>query len=476
MGNKLSKIDHIVHVMFENRSFDQMLGYLYHPSNKSPRGDAFEGLTGTETNPDDRGVQHQVYPIKPTDAHPYFMPGADPGEGYGNTNVQLFYSPDAPAKGAMPTNQGFVKNFKAAIASDLAHHYKDSLPGTQAQHIMGMYPPDMLPILSGLAKAYAVCDHWFASVPTMTMPNRAFALAGTSQGHLADKIKHFTCKSIFGQLTAANLDWGVFGYNADPKTRMDFNDTQNAPNRHFGQFSDFQALAQQGKLPTYSFLEPSWDANGNSQHPNYDVAKGEQFLRQLYDTLLASPNWSSTLLIINYDEHGGTFDHVPPPWGATPPGDGSVGDAGFEFDRFGVRVPAVLVSPWIEAGTVFRAPAGKVIDHTSVLSTIHTRFGTKTLTDRDAAAPNLGDALMAAAANTADRIPGVVAPLSGGGHPNTSSISKISMMHADQVSGLALRNAHGYYEEGQPMTTANSAADVDNFIRDRGAAWKGQHP
>lgn len=476
MANKLGKIDHIVHVMFENRSFDHMLGFLYHPANRSPRGDPFEGLTGHESNPDDRGVHHPVFQIQAGDDHPYFMPGADPGEGYDNTNVQLFSSATPPAKGARPGNQGFVRNFKAAIASDLAHHYKDSLPGTLPQHVMGMYTPALLPILSGLAAQYAVCDHWFASVPTMTMPNRAFALAGTSQGHLTDKVKHFTCPSIFGRLTDAGLDWGVYGYNAEPKTRTDFADTQNAPNEHFGQFSDFQALAKAGTLPAYTFLEPSWDANGNSQHPNYDVAKGEQFLRLLYDTLRESPDWESTLLIINFDEHGGTYDHVAPPWGATPPGDNTVGDEHFGFDRYGVRVPAVLVSPWIEPGTVFRAPAGKVIDHTSVLSTLHARFRTQPLTARDAAAPSLGDALNASSPNTADRIPGVVPPESTNGHPNTSSISRMSMLQADAVSSLPVRNAHGYFEDGPRTTTASSAAEIDNYIRDRTAAWKARRP
>ena len=449
-----------------------MLGFLYSPGNVSPRGDLFEGLKGDESNPDDRGVQHQVYKILATDKQPYFMPGADPGEGYDNTNAQLFSASTPPAPGKLPTNKGFVINFKAAIASDLAHHYKDSLPGTLPQQIMGMYTPELLPVLSGLAAKYGVCDGWFSSVPTMTMPNRAFALAATSQGHLGDGIKSFTCKSIFAHLSDAGQDWAIFGYNADPKTRLDFADTRAASNAHFGQFLDFQDRAKAGTLPAYTFLEPSWDAGGNSQHPNYDVAKGEQLIREIYDTLLASPNWGATLFIITYDEHGGNFDHVAPPWGATPPGDGTVADEAFGFDRYGVRVPAVLVSPWIEPGTVFRAAAGTTIDHTSVLRTLHDRFGTQPLTQRDAVAASLADVLNAAVADTTDRIPGVVPPAASAGHPNSSSISKISMAHADAVSDLPLRNAQGYFEEGPRITTSSSAADIDNYIRDRTAAWK----
>jgi phospholipase C len=107
------------------------------------------------------------------------MPGADPGEGFQNTSYQL-YSNDDPQPGEMPDDKGFILNFQSAIASDLAKHYKDTLPGTQPSQIMGMYTPELLPILSGLAKGFAVCDAWFASVPTETLPNRAFALAGTS--------------------------------------------------------------------------------------------------------------------------------------------------------------------------------------------------------------------------------------------------------------------------------------------------------
>jgi phospholipase C len=125
-ANHLAKIDHIAELMLENRSFDRMLGYLYADSkNKSPAGNDFDGLTGQESNPDDLGRKVNMYQIKATDPHPYLMPGADLGEGFLNTSYQL-YSTDDPAPGAVPTNQGFVINFKSAIASDLAKHYKDT--------------------------------------------------------------------------------------------------------------------------------------------------------------------------------------------------------------------------------------------------------------------------------------------------------------------------------------------------------------
>jgi phospholipase C len=315
MANQLSAIKHVVQLMLENRSFDQLLGFLYESNdNKSATNQSFEGLTGNEFNLDEVGRVVKVFKIDHNSKHPYLMPGADPGEGFHNTNYQLF-STDDPAPGTQPKNDGFVKNFKASIASDQAKHYKDSLPGTLPSDIMGMYTPEMLPVMSGLAKGFAVCDHWFASAPTQTIPNRAFAGAATSQGHLDNKVKIFTCPSIFGRLSDANIDWAIYGYNSDPMTRHDFPDTQEADESHFGHFRDFQERAAAGTLPAYAFLEPSWGAIGNSQHPNYDVALGEQLIHDVYYTLRNGSGWNDTLLVITYDEHGGNYDHVPPPLG-----------------------------------------------------------------------------------------------------------------------------------------------------------------
>lgn len=340
-------------------------------------------MTGNEWNPDDAGRRINVFKIDGSAPHPYLMPGADPGEGFFNTNFQLF-STDDPAPRAVPTNQGFVINFKAAIQSDEAKGFKDTLPGTAPSEIMGMYAPAMLPIMSALARGFAVCDQWFASVPTQTIPNRTFAAAATSQGHLDNHVKVFTCPSIFGRLTGKNIDWAIYGYNRDPLTRLDFTDTQHADERHFGHFRDFQTRCGNGTLPAYTFLEPSFSASGNSQHPNYDVALGEQLIHDTYYAVKNGPGWNDTLLLITYDEHGGNYDHVAPPSNAIPP-DNSIGEFNFDFKRFGVRIPALLISPRIAAGTVFRAKRG-TIDHTSVLKTIELRWGLDPLTERDKAA------------------------------------------------------------------------------------------
>jgi phospholipase C len=326
----------------------------------------------------------------------------------------------------------------------------------------------MLPIMSGLAKGFAVCDHWFSSAPTQTIPNRSFAVAATSQGHLDNHVKVFTCPSIFGRLTQEKIDWAIYGYNRNPLTRLDYTDTQTADESHFGHFRDFQHRASTGTLPAFTFLEPSFGSGGNSQHPNYDVALGEQLIHDVYYTLRNSPGWNDTLLIINYDEHGGNYDHVPPPWGAVAP-DNSVGEWGFDFTRFGVRVPALLVSPRIAAGTVFRAKRG-TIDHTSVLKTIELRWGLDPLTARDKAAPDLGDVLTLATARTDDPLAGVPIPVSNATHPNQAQPSVIDRLHAHKVSLLPLRNEQGNYDQHTPPLLSSSA-EVGDYIQTRTAAW-----
>src|SRR5271166_5537314 len=182
--NLLSAIQNIVVLMLENRSFDHMLGMLYlAEGNVSPAGQPYEGLTGKETNPDQKGKPIAVYAIQATTKNSDFMPGADPGEGYQSTNLQLFGTNTAPTP-PIATNQGFVTNFAYTLGWEATKSGWTPLPGTVASDIMGIYTPTMLPVLSGLARGFVVCDHWYCSAPTETLPNRAFACAATSQGHL----------------------------------------------------------------------------------------------------------------------------------------------------------------------------------------------------------------------------------------------------------------------------------------------------
>ena len=455
--------------MLENRSFDHMLGFLYaDDGNVSPAGDPFEGVTGTESNPDPSGNAVTVFRIDPASPTAYLMPGTNPGEGYSPTNLQLFGA-DPPPPGSVPTNQGFVANFAQNIELNTARK-RVVEPGTVPGSIMGMYTPELLPVLSGLARGFAVCDQWFCSAPTETIPNRAFAAAATCQGHMNDATKSFTVPTIFGLLTAAGVPWKIYGYDTDALTRLDFPDTTAAPNGNFGLFSDFQTDASAGQLPGYAFLEPSWGADGNSQHPNYDVAKGEGLIHDVYRALRDGPGWNQTLLVVTYDEHGGCYDHVPPPVGAIPP-DRAVGEFGFNFTRFGVRVPTVLVSPLIALGTVFRVPPGFTPhDHTSILKTIETRWGLPTLTARDAAAPGVQDALTLGAPRDDDPLAGVVVPTSGAPAPAVAAPSHLQQVHAELVSQLPIPPRERLATPA--LAELHTPEDFDRYIRERTARWK----
>jgi phospholipase C len=434
-GGGLASVNSVVVLMLENRSFDHMLGFLY-PGNVSPAGQPFEGLTGTESNTGSNGEAVTVFRIEPATPNAYYMPGADPGEGYMATNDQLYGNDNGPASsGLAASGQGFVTNYGYTLGWESKEASTwPIVSGTVEGDIMGCFTPEALPVLSALAKGYAVCDQWFASVPTETLPNRAFACAATSQGHMDDKTHTFSSPTIFGLLEAAGLGWAVYGYDDEPLTKSTFTQISTAAASHFGKFTDFQAAAAAGTLPPYTFLEPSWSSTGNSQHPNYDVALGEQLIHDVYEALRPGPGWPGTLLVITYDEHGGCYDHVPPPWGAVPPDD-DTGEFGFGFDRFGVRVPTVLVSPLIAPGTVYRVPAGGTpLDHTSVLKTVEQRWKLPSLTKRDAAAPAFGDVLTLTTPRTDDVLDVVTVPVSSGPGPAAGTVSHLESVRAELIS------------------------------------------
>jgi phospholipase C len=466
----LSSISHIVVLMLENRSFDHMLGYLYADSgNVSASGQPFEGLTGTESNPNAKGRAVPVFKIDSSDENAYFMPGADPGEGYSATNSQLFGTTTAPNP-AVASNAGFVTDFAYTLGWQAKDPSWSILPGTVASNIMGMFTPQMLPVLSGLARGFAVCDQWFSSVPTETLPNRAFVCAATSQGHMDDNTKTFTSPTIFGLLSAQNLAWAIYGYDAQPLTRLDFPDITNASEEHFGEFSDFQKAAAAGTLGAYTFLEPSWESTGNSQHPNYNVALGEQLIHDVYYALRNGPAWNETLLIITYDEHGGCYDHVAPPVGAVPP-DNTAGEYGFDFKRFGVRVPTVLVSPLIAAGSVFRvAPGTMPLDHTSILKTIERRWQLAALTARDAAAQDVGAALTLTVPRTDDPLQGVVVPTAALPASVAKRPSHLQQVQAQLASQLPVPDSKGHTHQELPRL--RTSKDYREYIRRRLSAWR----
>ncbi|HEX7324970.1 MAG TPA: alkaline phosphatase family protein [Rhodanobacteraceae bacterium] len=464
-GDLLSSIDHVVVLMLENRSFDHMLGFLYvDAGNVSPAGQPYAGLSGTESNPDATGTPVGVYRIVAGTSDTYFMPGADPGEGYAATNSQLFGSTTAPVP-PVATNQGFVTDFAYTLGWESTDSGYSIVPGTVASDIMGMHTPATLPVLSALARGFAVCDHWYGSAPTETLPNRAFVSAATSQGHMDDKTRTFTAPTIYGALSRRNVGWKIYGYDADPLTRHTFTEITNFPDSFFGLFTDFQADAAAGTLPAYAFLEPGWGSKGNSEHPNYDVALGEQFIHDVYYAVRNGPAWNRTLLIITYDEHGGCYDHVPPPTNAVPP-DNSAGEYGFDFTRFGPRVPTLLVSPLIPAGSVVRAAGATPFDHTSILKLVERRWNVPALTARDAAAPEPSAALSLATPRTDDPLAGVAVPQAKGRRQAGNRPSHLQQVYADLAARLPVR------DRARRAPKLETTQDYDRYIKERLAAWK----
>jgi len=238
------------------------------------------------------------------------------------------------------------------------------------------YTPDEFPNLSYLAKRFAVCDAWHASAPCPSIPNRFFLHTGTAGGY--EKPFPYSMPSIFTRFNKLGIEngWRVY-YHDFPQTCL-LSDMWP----HLDQFYDYDQFkrdADAGKLPCYSFIEPGYFAT-----TDVDALIGD-----VYNSLQASPAWNNTLLVILFSDKGATYDHVAPP-AATPPESLSPNQA-FAFDLYGSRVPAVIVSPYIAAGSFLRAPRGfPPYDHTSVIATLRQCFNLgDPLTDRDRYAPDL---------------------------------------------------------------------------------------
>jgi phospholipase C len=382
----MADIQHVVVLMLENRSFDSMLGRLY-------PGDAnYRGLTLREYNNHHNtgyGVWNDTEMLPSTAT----IPDPDPGELFTDMNTQLFGSPQ---RGGTPADMsGFAQSYATQPGKGI---YAPSA-------VMHYFTPDQVPVISALARTFGVCDQWHASAPCQTWPNRFFAHTGTALGCVNNKDFSipFTAPSIFGQLQAAGISWRVYFHDMPQSILL--KDVWLHAVTHYRLFSQFLADAQSGNLPNYSFIEPRYFAdlfglfNPNDEHPPHNVLYGETLIADVYNALRGSASWKNTLLVISYDEHGGCYDHVPPP-AATPP-DGHVSQPDqFEFDSYGVRVPAVIVSPWIPPGSKIRNPqggdgSGTPFDHSSIIRTVRDLFlnGGGQLTARDGAAPSLVGAL-----------------------------------------------------------------------------------
>jgi phospholipase C len=238
---------------------------------------------------------------------------------------------------------------------------------------MECYSPDQVSVISELARNYAVCDRWFCSTPNQTLPNRAFVHAGTSMGRANNKPQPlYDAPTIFEVLQNTGHSWRVYNDTILMSlARLQFPRLWDPLFQvHFRGIGELEEDAAAGTLPEYSFVEPSFQIYPNDGHPPHDVGLGEQFLLRIWKAVSKGKNWNNTLLVITFDEHGGCYDHVEPPVAKPPDSASNPGEEGFRFDRYGVRVPAVFVSPYIEAGTVFRSLTAVPYDHTSILATL----------------------------------------------------------------------------------------------------------
>jgi phospholipase C len=416
-ANYLSKIEHIVVLMLENRSFDNLLGWLYDPANDAPFNVVppdFDGLYGK--NLSNRIPGGPAIPVGKTDDAR--SPQPNPGEPFEDVysqvyDVPLLKFPNVPPVPPHPPNmQGFIRNYAA-----------QKLAPRDPANIMKCLTPKTLPVLSSLAHHYALCDRWFASIPTQTFCNRSFVHAGTSSGYVNNGGGGLCfvndSPTIFDLLESHGKSWTIFcgGWLLQSFTLL----TQKhlwkyALSNHFVHFKNFvAAAAKKGGLPNYSFIEPIyfdsmvWGPE-NDMHPECNpyqfdgpsnLHRGEALVATVYQAIRNSPDWESTLLIVLFDEHGGCYDHVPPPSAdecdvALKPDDkiipaGQPGGIGFQFDRLGPRVPAIIISAHTPAQTRLHA----VFEHTSALRTVVHCFGLPqgALGAREARALDVGAAL-----------------------------------------------------------------------------------
>ncbi len=366
MSAGLQNLKHLVVLMMENRSFDHMLGSL------KAVDERINGLTGSESNLDATNEPAKVQPL----AEFQSQLDPDPDHHFPAVHKQLYNGASGPP--AKPTMQGFVGSYYDQ-RKDVEHSRK----------IMYYFPQEKLPVLTTLARSYAVFNGWFASIPGPTLCNRAFAHYGTSFGQVSMDVFYHSKQylSVYERLIGAGHAAKIYYYDQASSTMEVVNLLQNQP-KLFGTYDQFLEDCKSGALPQYSFIEPNYtdhegddggEAIASDQHPDHDVQQGEVFVASVYNAIRQNPAvWKSTALLIAYDEHGGIYDHVPPP--ACPPdgftaGPDKTGVPGltFAFDRLGVRVPAILVSPWIPKATVVPGPedpvAGRTFEHASIPAT-----------------------------------------------------------------------------------------------------------
>jgi phospholipase C len=408
MSHLPSQIKHVVVLMLENRSFDHFCGAL--PGVSGPAG---------KSNVDPRDgsvvpVSFDATPLSPALPDPNIparMVG-DPLHDFASVNRQVFETA-TPLPGTPAPLGGFIRAGRAGGNADA---------NFVAQEVMRCFDtPRSLPTLTHLARTFRLCDHWFSSVPGPTWPNRLFVHAATSFGHMDNKLRFYCGATIYHLLRRAHVDWALYYHDVPhaacfPMPAVQFDSLSRPCMRHVSAF--FEEVQEHrpghGRLPSYVFIEPGYFDAGrgvagtsvealkwlgrllrfpvrasleraNDQHAPHDVRLGEHLIADVYEALRANPEvWNHCLFVVLYDEHGGLFDHVNPP--AVPPRAKPSVKPPFAFDRLGLRVPALLVSPWIRSGL-----ESTVYEHSTIVRTVREHFcpGAAPMNDADRNAPTL---------------------------------------------------------------------------------------
>jgi len=371
------KIKHVVVLMQENRSFDHLLGWL---KRENPE---INGLTGNECNPMDT-TDPTSQSVCVNDHQPYKI-FIDPSHSVEGTAEQVYgvWPPPADLPDVPPMN-GFVQKYVSQ--------------GGIPDEVIGAFAPKDIPITAALANEFAIFDRWFCAVPGPTQPNRMYVHTATSDGMGTNNVLRLALgmpqKSIYQSLTEADLTWTNYFQEVPSVLLLKWPRLPSNWNS-FKHYNAFKADCANGTLPHFSFIDPRYldapNAPQNDNHPgNADLRRGEHLIKDIYETLRASPAWTDTVFIITYDEHGGFYDHVPPR-NVVPSPDGKISrDPPFDFTRHGVRIPTIMISPWINKGTVVHAASGPTptseYEASSVPATLKKIFNIEAdfLTARDA--------------------------------------------------------------------------------------------
>jgi phospholipase C len=465
-----ANITNIFVLMLENRSFDHMLGFSEIEGTDAETGHprAINGLKGNETNT----YQGQPYPV--VSSADDTMP-IDPAHEFPDVVKQLCgENVTYPLGGPYPPidNSGFVADYAKSPSASQGEGNASNNFG----EIMKCFSPEQLPVLNALAKAFAVCDNWHASVPGPTWPNRLFACGASSVGldhspssgeiiswESLDGLE-FPHGSIFDALSRKSLDDGRRIYSGDHFPMVAA--LKGIEVLEVGSLNDFSREIASSVYPwLLTWIEPNYGdtlhntfRGGNSQHPMDDVTPGEALIKTVYEAIRNSPHWNTSLLIVTWDEHGGFYDHVPPP-AATPPGDTPIGSKfnqfHFPFDRYGVRVPAVIVSPLIPANLIDH----RLYDHSSIPKAIETAFALPTLTERDKAAndPTALLTLPTARTDAPKTLPNPAAP----------AMPKVAFAAPSPEANVDNGNLPAFLHVAMRADIATSAADAKHAILSR---------